>query len=117
MATRGGVAMTDLFLLSEAQMRRIEPYFPLSHGVPRVDARRVLSGIVFVIRNGLRWRDAPKAYPFSMWQSFAHPKVYGANMRIDTKPSHSSAQATIFCRKNMQGSRSRNSHVADHSPG
>ena len=51
--------MSDLIWLSEAQMRRIEPYFPLSHGVPRVDDRRVLSGIVFVIRNGLRWRDAP----------------------------------------------------------
>ena len=54
--------MSDLFLLSKAQMRRIEPYFPLSHGVPRVDDRRVVSGIVFVIRNGLRWRDAPGAY-------------------------------------------------------
>src|SRR5450631_2046630 len=62
MAARGGVAMTDLFLLSEAQMRRIEPFFPLSHGVPRVDDRRVISGIIFVIRNGLRWRDAPKEY-------------------------------------------------------
>ena len=54
--------MNDLFLLSEAQMRRIEPYFPLSHGVPRVDDRLVISGIVFVIRNGLRWRDAPRDY-------------------------------------------------------
>lgn len=54
--------MSDLFWLSKAQMRRIEPYFPLSHGVPRVDDRRVLSGIIFVIRNGLRWRDAPKDY-------------------------------------------------------
>ena len=54
--------MNDLIWLSEAQMRRIEPYFPLSHGVPRVDDRRVISGIIFVIRNGLRWRDAPKAY-------------------------------------------------------
>ena len=54
--------MSELLLLSEAQMRRIEPYFPLSHGVPRVDDRRVLSGILFVIRNGLRWRDAPKDY-------------------------------------------------------
>ena len=50
--------MSDLMLLSEAQMRRIEPYFPLSHGVPRVDDRLVLSGIIFVLRNGLRWRDA-----------------------------------------------------------
>lgn len=54
--------MSDLTLLSEAQMRRIEPYFPLSHGIPRVDDRRVMSGIVFVIRNGLRWRDAPTGY-------------------------------------------------------
>ena len=54
--------MSDLVLLSEAQMRRIEPYFPLSHGVPRVDDRRIVSGIIFVIRNGLRWRDAPKDY-------------------------------------------------------
>lgn len=54
--------MSDLFWLSEAQMRRIEPYFPLSHGVPRVDDRRIVSGIIFVIRNGLRWRDAPVEY-------------------------------------------------------
>ncbi len=54
--------MSDLIWLSPAQIERIEPYFPLSHGVPRVDDRRVLSGIIFVIRNGLRWRDAPKEY-------------------------------------------------------
>jgi transposase len=54
--------MADVFLLSAAQMRRIKPFFPLSHGVPRVDDRRVVSGIVFVIRNGLRWRDAPPTY-------------------------------------------------------
>ncbi len=48
--------MADLFLLSEAQMRRIERFFPLSHGIPRVDDRRIISGIVFVIKNGLRWR-------------------------------------------------------------
>jgi transposase len=54
--------MTDLIWLSEAQMRRIKPYFPLSHGVPRVDDRKVISGIIFVIRNGLRWRDAPVDY-------------------------------------------------------
>ena len=54
--------MSDLFWLTKRQMRRIEPYFPLSHGVPRVDDRRIISGIIFVIRNGLRWRDAPAAY-------------------------------------------------------
>jgi transposase len=46
--------------LSERQMARILPYFPLSplsHGVPRVDDRRVVSGIVYVIRNGLQRKD------------------------------------------------------------
>ena len=51
-----------LFLLSEAQMARIEPFFPLAHGVPRVDDRRVVSGIVYVIKHGLQWKDAPKDY-------------------------------------------------------
>jgi putative transposase len=54
--------MSDLIWLSQAQMRRIEPYFRLSHGVPRVVDRKVLSGIVFVIRNGGRCGDAPKDY-------------------------------------------------------
>ncbi|WP_425516240.1 transposase [Rhizobium ruizarguesonis] len=53
----------SLLLLSEAQIRRIEPYFPLSHRVPRVDDRRILSGIIFVLRNGLRWRDARRIRP------------------------------------------------------
>jgi len=48
------------FLLSKAQMRRIEPFFPLSHGIPRVDDRRIVSGIVYVIKHGLMWRDAPR---------------------------------------------------------
>lgn len=54
--------MSEPWLLSEARMRRIEPYFPLSHGIPRVDDRRIVSGIIYVIRGGLMWRDAPKAY-------------------------------------------------------
>lgn len=45
---------------SDTQRRQIEPYFPLSHGVPRVDNRRVISGIIFAIRNGMRGRDAPR---------------------------------------------------------
>ena len=54
--------MADLFLLSRVQMRRIERYFPLSHGIARVDDRRIVSAIIFVIKNGLRWRDAPREY-------------------------------------------------------
>ena len=54
--------MSDLFWLTEVQMERLKPFFPRSHGVPRVDDRRILSGIIFINRNGLRWRDAPAAY-------------------------------------------------------
>ncbi|MEO1293000.1 MAG: IS5 family transposase [Pseudomonadota bacterium] len=54
--------MSDLFLLSPAQMTKIEPFFPRSHGVPRVDDRRVISGIVYVLKHGLQWKDAPQDY-------------------------------------------------------
>jgi transposase len=63
------VWMSDLYSLTDEQMARLQPYFPKSHGKPRGDDRRVLSGIVFVNRNGLwatgyglRWCDAPKDY-------------------------------------------------------
>jgi transposase len=54
--------MAELFLLSPAQMRRIEPFFPRSRGLPRIEDRRVVSGIVYVIRHGLQWRNAPRGY-------------------------------------------------------
>nr|WP_269769764.1 transposase [Sphingomonas formosensis] len=44
--------MSDLYWLTDEQMARLEPYFPKSHGRPRVDDRRVLSGIIFVIATG-----------------------------------------------------------------
>ncbi|MDH4989743.1 transposase [Aquamicrobium lusatiense] len=43
-------------------MAWISPYFPLPHGVARVDDRRVIGGIVYVSRNGLQWKDAPAGY-------------------------------------------------------
>ena len=51
--------MSDVFMLSRTQLNRMERYFPTSHGVKRVDDRRVLSGIIYVIKHGLRWKDAP----------------------------------------------------------
>ena len=72
MASVVEAVMTELFLLSEQQMARISPHFPLSHGVPRVDDRRVVSGIVYVIRNGLQWKDAPTGYgpPKTLYNRF-----------------------------------------------
>lgn len=54
--------MSNLFWLTDELMALLRPYFPKSHRRQRVDDRRVLSGIIFVNRNGLRWCDAPKEY-------------------------------------------------------
>ena len=54
--------MRTLFYLSESQLERIKPFFPRSHGAPRVDDRRVVSGIIYVIKHGLQWKDAPDEY-------------------------------------------------------
>ena len=49
--------------LTDFEWSIIEPLLPNKpRGVPRVDDRRIISGIIFVIRNGLRWRDAPAEY-------------------------------------------------------
>lgn len=48
--------MSDLYWLIDEQMSRLSPCFPKSHGKPRLDRRRVLSGIISVNGNGLRWR-------------------------------------------------------------
>ena len=54
--------MSNLFWLSDEQMERLKPFFPKRHGKPRVDHLRVLSGIVFMNRKGLRWCEAPREY-------------------------------------------------------
>ena len=74
--------MSDLFWLTDAQMERLKRFFPLSHGVPRVDDRRVLSGIIFVNRNRLRWRDAPGVYGphktlYNRWFRWSRMGIFG----------------------------------------
>jgi putative transposase len=54
--------MSGPFWLYAAQMRRIRPHFPFSRGIPRIDDRSVIIGIVFVIRGSLRWRGALPDY-------------------------------------------------------
>ena len=46
--------MTDLYGLSDEQMAKLSPFFPKSHGKPRVDDRRVLSGIIFINRKPIQ---------------------------------------------------------------
>ena len=64
--------MSKRFWLTDEQMDRLRPFFPKRHGNPRVGDRRVLSGIIFINRNGLRWCDAPREYgpPKTLYNRF-----------------------------------------------
>ena len=55
--------MRDLFWLSDAAWAKFEPHLPKNQpGRPRVDDRRVFSGILHILKTGGRWRDVPPAY-------------------------------------------------------
>jgi transposase len=53
----------DPFWLSDEQFATIAPHLPSNtRGKPRVDDRRVISGIIHVLKSGGRWVDAPAVY-------------------------------------------------------
>lgn len=53
----------DLFWLSDEQWRRIQPHLPTDvRGIKREDDRRVISGIVHVLKTGCRWTACPADY-------------------------------------------------------
>ena len=53
----------NLFWLSDEQWAKIKPLLPTDvRGKPRVDDRRVLSGILHVMKSGCRWVDCPPEY-------------------------------------------------------
>ncbi len=66
-------------------MARLEPYFPKSHGKPRVDDRCVLNGIIFINHNDLRWYDAPSAYGphetlYNRWKRWSDKSIFAQIM-------------------------------------
>jgi transposase len=72
--------MSEHFWLTEAQFGRLEPFLPTdTRGVPRVDDRRVISGIVHVLKSGCRWKDAPSAYgpPKTLYNRFVRWRAKG----------------------------------------
>ena len=77
--------MNDLYWLTDEQMAKLCPFFPKSHGRTRVDDRRVLSGIIFINRNGLRWCDVPKEYGphkalYSRWKRWSEIGIFARVM-------------------------------------
>ena len=88
--------------LTDSEWKAIEPCLPNKpRGVPRVDDRRVLNGIFWVLRSGARWADLPERYGppttiynrFNRWRKAgvwdrlmdAITKVHDGNVRmVDT---------------------------------
>ena len=63
----------NLFWLSDEQWNRIKSHLPTDvRGVERVDDRRVISGIVHVLKSGCRWCDCPAEYgpPTTIYNRF-----------------------------------------------
>ena len=63
----------NLFWLSDEQWPRIEPHLPKKvRGKKRQDDRRVISGIIHVLRSGCRWCDCPEVYgpPTTIYNRF-----------------------------------------------
>ena len=97
--------MATEFWLSERQCKRLAPLSPRkSRGVPRVDNRRVISGIVHVLESGGRWVDAPAVYgrarPSTTGSFAGVPPGYGSTCfgrsqrQADLLPSFSSTAHT-----------------------
>jgi transposase len=65
--------MASEFFLSDGQWAAIEPLLPRNQpGARRVDDRRVISGVVHVLRTGCRWQDTPAIYgpPTTIYNRF-----------------------------------------------
>ena len=70
------------FWLTEEQFNKISLLLPNKpRGVPRVDDRRVLSGIIFCIKRGYRWSDVPPEYGpaktlYNRWKRWSEAGVF-----------------------------------------
>ena len=73
----------SLFWLSDEAWAVIAPHLPQNQpGARRVDDRRVISGIVHMLRSGGRWRDCPAAYGpyttvYNRWNRWSSRRIWG----------------------------------------
>src|SRR5947208_7327111 len=79
----------NLFWLNDEQWSRIEPLLPTDvRGVERQDDRRVISGIVHVLKSGCRWCDCPPEYG-------PHTTIYNRFVRWAEAASGRTCSATL----------------------
>jgi transposase len=92
---KGRVKGQEMEMIKEKALEQISRYFP--KGSPRVDDRRGISGIVYVLRNGLKWKGVPK----------------GWSVQNALQPIHSVEQRRSVCQDFAEVSKSRDESVND----
>ena len=83
--------MAGEFWLSEGQWGAIEPLLPKNQpGARRTDDRRVISGIVHVLKTGCRWQDCPSLYgpPTTIYNRFPRWTMRGIWRRLFEALAH-----------------------------
>src|SRR5271154_4964596 len=78
--------MTHLFWLSNEAWAAIDPHLPRGKpGKPRVDDRRIISGILHVLKTGCRWRDVPPEYgpATTIYNRMVAARALAASVRAD----------------------------------
>jgi len=103
--------MGNLFWLSDEAWAVIAPHLPRGKpGKPRVDDRRVISGILHVLKTGCRWRDCPPAYgpPTTIYNRYNRWSGRGVWRRLFEKIAASAAVPEELCLDS--------SHVKAHRP-
>ena len=91
----------DCFWLTDEQFAKIEPHLPSdTRGKPRVDDRRVISGIIHVLKSGGRWVDAPRLYGphktlYNRFVRWAAKGIWGDLFHALAKAGGPSAQVLI----------------------
>ncbi|WP_418137849.1 IS5 family transposase [Agrobacterium sp. El2ro-1b] len=79
--------------LTNFEWRMISPLLPNKpRGVPRVDDRRVLDGIFWVLRSGAPWRDLPERYGpyttcYNRFRRWTIAGIWDRLMEAITRPS------------------------------
>jgi transposase len=96
--------MSDIFWFSDEEWNKIEPHLPINQqGPERHDDRRILSGIMHVLKIGCRGKDCPREYGphktiynrFARWSKRGiWPKILEAVAAQERTPEQASLDAS-----------------------
>ena len=79
--------MAGEFWLDDEQWAAIEPLLPTHQsGAHRKDDRRIISGIIHVLKTGCRWQDCPECYgpPTTIYNRFHRWSARGSRLGMTT---------------------------------